>query len=229
MAQGERWLALADASQLPADLRARRAAGRSATSPWSRATCARAVEPLDGAVRRPARSATRCCWPGSLDPWPGLPARRPARRGPWSTSTRRSRGRARRRRPTRTTPAAGRALLGMLDNERGEILDDLGSVAEARALFEAYRQQAHARRGPQPPGLGPDQPGPERVRPRPRTRGPGAGRQALAAADEGGSTPIQGDARMAAGLVEVLVGDPAPGRRATRPRPPGCCSPPACC
>jgi hypothetical protein len=32
---------------------------------------------------------------------------------------------------------------------------------------------------------------------------------AVRAADEGGPTPIQGDAQMAAGLVEVLIGDPA--------------------
>ena len=111
-------------------------------------------------------------------------------------------------RPVPPTPAMGR-LLRFMTNERGEILDYLGSTAEARALFETYRQQAlldndesHLSWALINLSLNACDRGQSAVARE-------LMQAALRAADEGGSTPIQGDAQMAAGLVELLTGDPA--------------------
>ena len=63
-------------------------------------------------------------------------------------------------------------LLGVLHNERGEILDNLGSTAEARALFETYRQQALLDNDQSHLAWALDQPGAERRATEARTRWP---------------------------------------------------------
>jgi predicted ATPase/DNA-binding SARP family transcriptional activator len=207
MAQGERWLALSDTSQLPADLRARvlRVIGNVALV---KGELAQAVGPLDGAVAA-AREVGE----------PLLLAKALSIRGlAFHHSGKMTRALGYLDEAVQLVQGAlaadpGSADLGRLvaalQNERGELLDNLGSVAEARSLFEAYRQQAtldddhsHLAWALINLALSACDRGQDALA-RELVGG------ALRAADEGGSTPIQGDARMAAGLVEVLIGDPA--------------------
>lgn len=207
VAQGERWLALTDPSQLPAELRAKvlLVIGNVAVV---KGDPARAGEPLDGAVEaarevddpllltralsiralslRHTGQMTRALAhvDEALQIVHGLIAADPA------------------------NPRYAR-LRGMQQNERGEILDHLGSVNEARSMFAAYRQQALAdsdqghlawaliNLAVSEGDSGQEALARELVQ------------EALRVAAEGGSTPIEGDAQMAAGLVELLVGGDA--------------------
>ncbi len=101
-----------------------------------------------------------------------------------------------------------RALVPQLENERGELLDGLGRACEATPLFESYRQQAlidgdHSNLAwacgnlaLQASEQGRDQDARDLAA------------TALAAADSGGSAPVQGDARAIAGLLALRHGDP---------------------
>jgi tetratricopeptide (TPR) repeat protein len=207
MAQGERWLALTDTSQLPADLRARvlRVIGNVALV---KGELAQAVGPLDGAVEA-AREVGEPVLLARVLSIRGLAFRHSGKMtralGYVDEAVHLVRG------ALAADPSSadlGR-LIGLLQNERGEILDNLGSAAEARSLFEAYRQQAtvdndqsHLAWALINLALSACDRGQDALA-RELLGG------ALRAAEEGGSTPIQGDARMAAGLVEVLIGDPA--------------------
>jgi predicted ATPase len=207
MAQGERWLALTDPAELPAELRARVLVviGNVALV---KGDLARAAEPLDGAVAA-AREAGEPLLLARVLSLRGLAFRHAGKaaraleyvdeglaliRGEMEAGA--------------PTPAMGR-LLRFMTNERGEILDYLGSSTEARALFETYRQQAlldndesHLSWALINLSLNACDRGQSAVARE-------LMQAALRAADEGGSTPIQGDAQMAAGLVELLTGDPA--------------------
>jgi tetratricopeptide (TPR) repeat protein len=211
MAQGERWLALSDASHLPAHLRAHvlRVIGNVALV---KGDLARAIEPLDGAVAA-AREVGEPLLLARVLSIRSLAYRHSGntpRALEYVDEALRVGRSALDEAPA--TPALSR-LLGVLHNERGEILDNLGSTGEARALFETYRQQSllendqsHLAWALINLSLSALDRGQEAMAKE-------LMQSALRAGDEGGSTPIQGDTQMAAGLVEALVGDPATGVR----------------
>jgi predicted ATPase/DNA-binding SARP family transcriptional activator len=208
VAQGERWLALTDASELPPDLRAQVLVviGNVALV---NGDPVRAGEPLDGAVQAarevgdPFLLARVLSIRGLAHRHTGQPAR---------ALEHTEEALAVVRRQLAEEPGAPRfaLLLGLLQNERGEILDHLGSSDEARAMFEAYRKQAVVDDDPSHLAWALIN-----IALNEGDRGHHAlARELMAAAmraaDEGGSTPIEGDAHMAAGLLELLVdGDPA--------------------
>ena len=114
----------------------------------------------------------------------------------------------------------GNLLSGMtpqVENERGEILDGLGRPDAARPIFEAYRQHAladgdHSNLAWALANLA--------LVESAAGHAPAAheyAEAAVQAADEGGYAPVQGDARIAAGLVELDHGDPLTARRPASP------------
>jgi predicted ATPase/DNA-binding SARP family transcriptional activator len=207
VAQGERWLGLTDASELPPDLRAQVLVviGNVALV---NGDPVRASEPLDGAVEA-AREVGDPFLLARVLSIRGLAYRHTGQPARALEHTEEALAVVRQKLAEEPGAARFSLLLGMLQNERGEILDHLGSGDEARAMFEAYRRQAvldddpshlawalinialnECDRGHHPVAR-------ELIA------------SAIRAADEGGSTPIEGDAHMAAGLVELLVdGDP---------------------
>ena len=99
------------------------------------------------------------------------------------------------------------AVLPMLENERGEVLDSLGRADEARPLFEAYRHHALAEGDRSNLAWANVNLALQAL-----DRGEGdaarrLGESALEAADDGGSAPVRADVRAAAGLVELCLGD----------------------
>jgi tetratricopeptide (TPR) repeat protein len=97
----------------------------------------------------------------------------------------------------------------VLGNERGEILEGLGRSDEARAHFEAYRQQSveigdHSNLAWALGNIAMNES--ERGQPK---RALECAQDAVRAADEGDSVQVRADARGVAGLVELMHCEPA--------------------
>jgi tetratricopeptide (TPR) repeat protein len=206
MAQGERWLALSDASHLPADLRAHvlRVIGNVALV---KGDLARAIKPLDGAVAA-AREVGEPLLLARVLSIRSLAFRHAGKMPRALAYVDEALRVSRSALDEAPATSALSRLLGVLHNERGEILDNLGSTSEARGLFETYRQQSmleddqsHLAWALINLSLSALDRGQHSVAKELMA-------SALRAGDEGGSTPIQGDTQMAAGLVEALIGDP---------------------
>jgi predicted ATPase/DNA-binding SARP family transcriptional activator len=206
IAQGERWLTVATQADLPADLKVRLSlsAGR---RPWMAGDVARAAEAFTASVQaarhlddRPL--LTRCLTMSSLA------ARHSGHLEEALALIDEALAEAR---AGLSDPATSEQLEGLtfvLGNERGEILEGLGRTEEARAHFEAYRQQSLATGDHSNLAWALGNLAMNEVL---AGHGPTALEYAAAAvraADEGGSEPVQADARAVAGLVELHHGDP---------------------
>ncbi len=206
IAQGERWLTVATQADLPPDLRVRLSlsAGR---RPWMAGDVARAAEAFSASVEA-ARELddrpllTRCLTMSSLA------ARHSGHLEEALALIDEALAEAR---AGLSDPATAEQLEGLtfvLGNERGEILEGLGRTEEARAHFEAYRQQSLATGDHSNLAWALGNLAMNEVLAR---HGPTAleyAAAAMRAADEGGSEPVQADARFVAGLVELHHGDP---------------------
>ncbi len=206
IAQGERWLTVATQADLPADLKVRLSlsAGR---RPWMAGDVTRAAEAFSASVLA-ARELddrpllTRCLTMSSLAArHSGHLEQALALIDEALTAAREG----------LSDPATAEQLEGLtfvLGNERGEILEGLGRTEEARAHFEAYRRQSLATGDHSNLAWALGNLAMNEVL---AGHGPTALEYAAAAvraADEGGSEPVQADARAVAGLVELHHGDP---------------------